>query len=64
MKSVLKGVERHLSSPIEKMRTLGMIVGETLMNLLQIVENKDKMLKFEVKFNSSPNYDNNCFLDF
>lgn len=41
---VLKGVEAHLSSPIESMRLLGMIVGENLMNEFSESENK---LKFE-----------------
>ena len=50
MKSVLKGVEKHIASPIQKMRTLGMIVGEILMNRLQVEQNEEKKLKFDVKF--------------
>ena len=42
MKSVLKGVEKHLSSPIQQMRTLGMIVGEILMNQLNEEKNLEK----------------------
>jgi hypothetical protein len=49
MKSVLKGVEKHLSSPIQQMRTLGMIVGEILMNQLNEEKNLEKCLKFEVR---------------
>ena len=49
MKSVLKGVEKHLASPIPKMRTLGMIVGEILMNQLNEDKKEEKKLKFEVR---------------
>lgn len=52
MKSLLKGVERHLHSPIVNLRTLGMVVGEHLMNDLNessMAEFKDApKLKFEV----------------
>lgn len=53
MKSLLKGVERHLHSPIDSLRTLGMIVGESLMNDLNDsnfgdMEEPPKRLKFEV----------------
>ncbi len=51
---LLRGVEKHLHSPIESMRTLGMVVGENLMNDLNPFELSDKSenrkLKFDVKF--------------
>ena len=54
MQSLLKGVEKHLHSPIENFRTLGMIVGESLMNELNkeyFGDNPDnKSLKFDVKY--------------
>lgn len=54
MGPLLHGVEKHLSSPIEKTRTLGMFVGEKLMNRLNdflVNKNDDdnKQLKFDVK---------------
>lgn len=53
MAPLLHGVEKHLSSPIEKTRTLGMFVGEKLMNRLNdfLSKNDDqnKQLKFDVK---------------
>jgi hypothetical protein len=53
MQSLLKGVERHLHSPIDSLRVLGMIVGESLMNDLHdsnfsSLEDPPKRLKFEV----------------
>ena len=53
MRLLLKGVERHLHSPLERMRTLGMIVGESLMNDLNQVQSANATeappkLKFEV----------------
>lgn len=53
MKTLLKGVDKHLHSPIENLRTLGMIVGENLMNDLNNNYNKEdssekNVLKFEV----------------
>jgi len=50
---LLKGVEKHLHSPIDKVRTLGMVVGENLMNDLNRFENlndknESRKLKFEV----------------
>jgi hypothetical protein len=55
MNSLLQGVERHLYSPIENMRTLGMIVGENLMNelnefYLKKFDEQSKKLKFQVSF--------------
>ncbi len=52
---LLKGVEKHLHSPIDKVRTLGMVVGENLMNDLNRFENlndknESRKLKFEVHF--------------
>ena len=49
----MQGVERHLHSPLENMRTLGMIVGENLMNDLNSVQSATvteapPRLKFEV----------------
>ncbi len=53
MQSLLKGVERHLHSPIDSLRVLGMIVGESLMNDLHdsnfsSLVDPPKRLKFEV----------------
>ena len=52
MKTLLKGVDKHLHSPIENLRTLGMIVGENLMNDLNNNYNKgeDGSEKNELKF--------------
>jgi hypothetical protein len=51
MKTLLKGVDKHLHSPIENLRTLGMIVGENLMNDLNNNYNKeDSSEKNELKF--------------
>ena len=44
----LKGVEKHLHSPNEKLRIIGMIVGECLMNYLNKLEDNSKKLKFDV----------------
>ena len=51
LKPILNGVEKHLCSPIVRMQTLGMIVGENLMNDLVWAEQHEdlKKLKFEVK---------------
>jgi 3-methylcrotonyl-CoA carboxylase beta subunit len=38
MKTLLKGVDKHLHSPIENLRTLGMIVGENLMKTFDVRE--------------------------
>jgi telomere length regulation protein len=46
MRFLLKGAERHLHSPLENVRTLGMIVSENLMNLLH--DQNIKKLEFEV----------------
>ena len=58
MRMLLKGVERHLHSPIDNVRILGMIVGENLMNNLNkfddLKENSDnRKLKFDVIFFSN-----------
>jgi hypothetical protein len=51
---LLHGVEKHLHSPIQNLRTLGMVVGENLMNDLnpfnmnEKTEKKEKKLKFDV----------------
>jgi hypothetical protein len=55
MRMLLKGVEKHLHSPIDKVRILGMVVGENLMNELNRYGNlnektDNKKLKFEVFF--------------
>ena len=55
MGPLLKGVEMHLHSPIENLRTLGMVVGENLMNDLNEMnfsksDEPSKRLKFEVYF--------------
>lgn len=44
-------MQKHLCSPLEQTRTLGMIVGENLMNDLAWAERSEdlKRLKFEVK---------------
>lgn len=49
MKNVLKGVENHLSSPIKRIQTMGMYIGETLINNLNNNIDESKNLKFEVK---------------
>ncbi len=46
MRSLLRGVEKHLHSPIESVRTLGMVVAEFLMNDLHSQE--IEKLKFQV----------------
>jgi hypothetical protein len=56
MRSLLSGVERHLHSPIENVRKLGMIVAECLMNEISkynlLSESSEaKKLKFEVNIN-------------
>ena len=53
MMMILKGVEKHLRSPIDNVRILGMVVGENLMNGLNRYENlnktaENKKLKFDV----------------
>ncbi len=54
MSLLLQGVEKHLHSPIQNVRTLGMVVGENLMNDLNLFNTKDetekeeKKLKFDV----------------
>ena len=54
MKFVLRGVDKHLHSPENRVRTLGMIVGENLMNELNKLDFSDpkeenRPLKFEVR---------------
>jgi len=53
IRMLLKGVDKHLHSPIDKIRILGMVVGENLMNDLNRFENlneksDNRRLKFEV----------------
>lgn len=53
MKFVLRGVDKHLHSPVDRVRTLGMVVGENLMNELNKLDVSDsneenRPLKFEV----------------
>ena len=65
----MHGVEKHLSSPIEKTRTLGMFVGEKLMNRLNdflVNKNDDdnKQLKFDVKSRKEIVFFRRKFIDF
>ena len=46
MQYLLKGAERHLHSPIDNVRILGMVVSEYLLNYLH--DANIKQLKFEV----------------
>ena len=59
MRLLLRGVEMHLQSPIDSVRTLGMVVGENLMNYLNRYESADldlnKKLKFEVNIDNFKN---------
>jgi hypothetical protein len=56
MSILLRGVEKHLHSPIENMRTLGMVVGENLMNDLNPFELSDKSENRKLKFDVSSTF--------